>query len=212
MWFRRDLRLADNPALCAAVASGCPVLPVYILDADAGEWNPGAASRWWLHHSLCSLNSSLGGGLRVFSGRAVDVLAGLDAGAVYFNRCYEPWRSDDAVSSALSARGVSVFSFNGNYLFDPAVSVRANGTPYKVFTAFYKAICLGGTPRAPVDAPVDIPVVSSSPGASSISSLGLLPSVPWYSGMAELWCPGEDGAFSRFSSFSASVSYYSSGS
>ena len=52
LWFRRDLRLADNPALDLAVAIGRPVIPVYIRDdADAGEWSPGGASRWWLQGS-----------------------------------------------------------------------------------------------------------------------------------------------------------------
>jgi deoxyribodipyrimidine photo-lyase len=71
VWFRQDLRLTDNPALTAATDSGHPVLPIYILDdANAGEWQMGAASRWWLHQSLSSLNASLGGQLRYFRGDA----------------------------------------------------------------------------------------------------------------------------------------------
>ena len=61
LWFRRDLRLSDNPALDAAVALGHPIIiPVYISDdADAGAWSPGGASRWWLHGSLASLSSAI---------------------------------------------------------------------------------------------------------------------------------------------------------
>jgi len=59
-WFRQDLRLSDNPALSKAVAAGT-VMPIYILDDEnAAEYAMGAASRWWLHHSLSSLNQSLG--------------------------------------------------------------------------------------------------------------------------------------------------------
>ena len=60
VWFRNDLRLADNPALIAALAAGRPVIPVYVLDEETdGVRPPGAASRWWLHHSLQSLDTFL---------------------------------------------------------------------------------------------------------------------------------------------------------
>ena len=60
LWFRRDLRLADQPALAAAVASGGPVIPIYILDDDTPKHRKmGAASRWWLHHSLTALDADL---------------------------------------------------------------------------------------------------------------------------------------------------------
>ena len=69
-WFRQDLRLSDNPALIAAAEAGA-VLPVYILDDDhAGDHKMGSASRWWLHHSLQSLNDSLDGKLLVLKGRS----------------------------------------------------------------------------------------------------------------------------------------------
>ena len=60
VWFRRDLRLADNPALAAALKAHDEVLPVYIDAPDEeAPWQPGAASRWWLHHSLTSLDAGL---------------------------------------------------------------------------------------------------------------------------------------------------------
>jgi deoxyribodipyrimidine photo-lyase len=59
-WFRRDLRVADNPALSAAAASGLPIIPVYIhAPNEAGSWAPGEASNWWLHHSLLHLKTAL---------------------------------------------------------------------------------------------------------------------------------------------------------
>jgi len=115
VWFRQDLRVTDNPALVAAVDSGNPVHPVFILDdTDAGEWRMGAASRWWLHESLNALNRSLGGRLRCHVGNARDVLPQLaaDVGAegITWNRCYEPWRiaRDRDIEEKLTSQGVDV--------------------------------------------------------------------------------------------------------
>ena len=93
VWFRRNLRLHDNPALCAAAESGRPVVAAYISDAlDAG-----GASRWWLHHSLSSLDAALqqhGAGLIIRSGNPIDLLPGIveatGAETVFFSRRYEP--------------------------------------------------------------------------------------------------------------------------
>ena len=60
VWFRDDLRLSDNPALTEAAAGGAPLIALYVLDEAAmGDWRPGAAARWWLHHSLSSLAADL---------------------------------------------------------------------------------------------------------------------------------------------------------
>ena len=97
MWFRNDLRLADNPALRAACNSG-KILPIYILeDDDADDCDKiGAASRVWLHHSLQALNHSLDGKLQYFVGKAEDILMKLchelTIASVHWNRAYEPWR------------------------------------------------------------------------------------------------------------------------
>ena len=73
LWFRQDLRLSDNPALTAA-SKHFKVLPVYILDdIHAGDNAMGAASRWWLEHSLKSLNASLGGKLSVYMGNSINI-------------------------------------------------------------------------------------------------------------------------------------------
>jgi len=114
VWFRRDLRLADNPALTAAAKAHDTVLAVYVhAPEEDGEWAPGAASRWWLHHSLKALDASLdrlGGRLHVMRGPSLDALRALiaatDAEAVYFNRLYEPRaiRRDKALRKALEGR------------------------------------------------------------------------------------------------------------
>ena len=98
LWFQRDLRLDDNPAVRAALDHGGPVVPFYIWSPeDAGEWAPGAASRWWLHQSLRQLDASLrrhGSRLIVRSGAAAKELARLihdtNADTVVWSRQYEP--------------------------------------------------------------------------------------------------------------------------
>ena len=81
VWFRRDLRLSDQPALAAAVASGAPIIPVYILDDDTPKHRKmGAASRWWLHHSLTALDSdlrALGSRLILREGKSDEILCAL---------------------------------------------------------------------------------------------------------------------------------------
>jgi len=98
VWFRKDLRLADNPALLAARTGGRPVIPVFIWSpSEEGNWPPGAASRWWLHHSLESLDTdlhNLGSRLLLLPGPAPAALCSLagktGAGALFWNRRYEP--------------------------------------------------------------------------------------------------------------------------
>ncbi|MEX1266085.1 MAG: deoxyribodipyrimidine photo-lyase, partial [Woeseia sp.] len=209
VWFRQDLRLADNPALAAAVATGAPILPVYILDDDnAADWRMGAASRWWLHRSLTSLNVSLDGALHVLRGKADEVLpelaASVDASGVFWNRCYEPWRiaRDKHIKSVLAADDRPVRSSNGSLLFEPATVTKDDGTPYKVFTPFYRNGCLKGTagPRALVDTPRHYRLHRVENG-KGIDNLALLPPIRWYDTIADRWSPGEKGAHDRLAAF-----------
>ena len=144
MWFRQDLRLADNPALTAAARSG-PVLPIYILDdINAGAWQMGAASRWWLHHSLTSLNTDLQGQLLVLKGDPLklipELIAEHDIKQVCWNRCYEPWRStrDSKLKQSLLDANIKVTSCDGSLLIEPWTNLKDDSTAYKVFTPFYK--------------------------------------------------------------------------
>ncbi len=125
-WFRADLRLADQPALAAAVARGGPVLPVFIHSPDEeGAWAPGAAANWWLHQSLAALDASLrerGSRLILRQGPALEGLQQLarDSGAdaIYWCRRYEPAvvARDTTIKAALRAAGLEATSFNGNLL------------------------------------------------------------------------------------------------
>ena len=175
LWFRQDLRLQDNPALNAAVARGGPVLPVYVLDdAAEGRWAAGGASRWWLHHSLHSLDASLrekGSRLILARGSAAEIIPALQqatgAGAVYWNRRYEPAAiaRDSALKAALIAAGTEAKSWNSALLFEPHEVRNREGGPFKVFTPFWRH-CLTLNVTEPVRAPAGM-IPALSPGAAA---------------------------------------------
>ena len=236
MWFRQDLRLADNPALYHAAQSGS-VLPLYILDDEtASIYRMGRASRWWLHSSLHSLHTSLQGLLRVYRGNALAILQAVirqhQAQALYYNRCYEPWRinRDTIIKQALGEQGVAVHSFNGSLLAEPWKTVKKDGTPYLVFTPFYKhnysVPYEADTPSPPLPAPQPLRLVPAREETSSnaaapeaheiepatepspknivprnIDALGLLPAIPWYTSLAPHWQIGEQDAKNRLQRF-----------
>lgn len=209
-WFRQDLRLSDNPALIAAARTG-QVLPIYILDDHhAGEWRAGAASRWWLHRSLAALNESLQGRLRIFAGDPEVVLPRLaseiGAAAIHWNRCYEPWRTrrDQRLKATLRAAGVEVVSHQASLLWEPWSIHKSDGTPYKVFTPFYRHGCLPqGEPRMPLPPPPSLQLFSGDPQGVPLEQLALMPAIPWYREMEALWPVGERGAESTLAGFLA---------
>jgi len=209
VWFRQDLRLQDNPALIAAHEAGHTILPVYILDdVNSGEWAMGGASRWWLHHSLQSLDQSLNKKLFVRAGDALKELTSLidehSVDAVYWNRCYEPWQvaRDKTIKQALKDKSLDVKSFNASLLFEPHTTLKDDGTPYKVFTPFYKRGCLAknSEPALPQPAPDNLKFVKDT-SSITLADLGLIPKIPWYTEMEKEWQPGEEGAAQRLSEF-----------
>ncbi len=212
VWFRHDLRLADNPALTAALESGRPVVPVYVLDAEtAGVRLPGGATRWWLHKSLQSLAASLqalGSRLVLRRGPALKTILGLaaecDAHAVYWNRAYDqgPRERDASLKQALAARAVAGESRKANLLFEPWEVKTAAGEPFKVFTPFWRACRRLRSPDQPLPAPSRLPTPSAWPASDRLASWRLLPTAPdWSGGLAASWTPGETGAIERLTSF-----------
>ncbi len=206
VWLRQDLRLTDNPALYHAAHTGAPLLIIYILDDDSAvPWQAGAASRCWLHHSLAALSDSLQGQLLFARGKADDILPRLaretKAQAIYWNRCYEPWRiqRDKAIKQRMQEDDVAVKSHNASLLWEPWQAVKPDGSPYKVFTPFYRKGCLErcGEPEAPLPAPAHI--MFHRHGAlqsaqNKIDSLALLPRIKWDVKIMAGWTPGEKGA------------------
>lgn len=211
-WFRNDLRLLDNPALTEAVKSARPVVPVYILEGkNSDPWAPGGASRWWLHHSLTSLNKSLktlGNRLILRRGRPQEVLQELvtetKATAVCCSRLTEPHaiKIDLELTNILNELGVEFRVFDGNLLFPPESVTTKNGEPYKVFTPFYKT-CLKKFPLpVPLPAPKRLPRTKQFIKSDLLTEWKLLPEKPdWSAGWLDMWTPGELGAISRLDSF-----------
>lgn len=197
MWFRQDLRLRDNPALCAAAAAGT-VLPVYILDDEnAGEWKMGGASRWWLHHSLKRLNESLDGRLWVLQGDAerelLKLSAALPVHKVVWNRCYEPWRRrrDEGIEKALREAGVETETCNGSLLWEPSDISTRNGKPYGVFTPFHRYLLTITAPDRTLSVPPKLSLAQCPQPADRIDKLELKPRIPWDAGLERRWTPGE---------------------
>ncbi|MEE2774589.1 MAG: deoxyribodipyrimidine photo-lyase [Pseudomonadota bacterium] len=207
-WFRNDLRLFDNPAFVAA-ARHKKILPIYIHDDEtAGEYAMGAASRWWLYHSLQSLNRSLKGKLSVYAGKPAEIISNLVSRfgirAIYWNRCYEPWRVayDRKLKNHLYKLGVNCESYNGTLLWEPWTIAKEDGSPYKVFTPFYRKGCLkADPPRLPLPVPQNISCSYDLDGSVKVDELSLLSNLRWYNKLASHWNIGEKAAKSRFEKF-----------
>ncbi|AUG28550.1 MULTISPECIES: deoxyribodipyrimidine photo-lyase [Microbacterium] len=214
VWFRDDLRLADNPALRAAVDRGGPVVAVFVLDEESPGFRPlGGAARWWLHHSLAALADGLrekGTALILRRGAAAEVIprlaAEVGAGAVFWNRRYSaPERAVDAgLKESLRADGHEVSSFAASLLFEPWTVRTGAGTPYGVFTPFWRACQQLPAPREPLPEPREIAGPPAPPASDDLDDWGLLPTAPdWAGGLRERWTPGEPAARRRLHAFLA---------
>lgn len=209
LWFRRDLRLQDNPALNHAAETGRPVVPVFILDDHAGR-SIGGASRWWLDKSLAALDHALkarGAGLILRRGHGLSELQRLidqtGADTVFMNRLFEPdaFEHDAEIAHALKADGVTCRGFNAALMCTPGAVLNGSGQPYKVFTPFLKTLL--ATAEAPPHTlgPRRIETVSGL-DSDDLQDWALHPQAPdWSQGFD--WTPGEDGAAAATSAFVA---------
>ena len=217
-WFRQDLRLTDNPALMKAAASG-NVLPIYILDDESAESDAmGGASRWWLYHALQSLHQSLNGNLAFYIGDVRKILPEIagkhNVTAVYWNRCYEPWRisRETALKESLQKIGIEVHSLNGSLLWEPWEVRKDDGTPYKVFTPFYRNGCLKAQPpREPMPKPEHLQLINDQTSLS-LEALALLPKIRWDKQLEPHWQINEEAAQDRLYRFlDESIAHYKQG-
>ncbi len=207
-WFRQDLRLSDNSALQMALTQCATVILVYILDSNTRPL--GGASRWWLHHSLQSLATDIaarGGTLNVYQGDATLIIKQLvtqhQATAVFWNRCYEPdaITRDKTLKADLSAGNIHVHSTNSALLLEPWQNLKADQTPYTVFTPFWKNLKHQAiaTPVSPVSHFPHSPFLAT---ASGIAALRLRPEIPdWAGGLCTTWQVGEQAAWHRLEHF-----------
>ncbi|VWX55095.1 deoxyribodipyrimidine photo-lyase [Novosphingobium sp. 9U] len=215
VWLRRDLRLADQAAFCAAAEQG-PVIPVYILDDErAGDRKLGSASRWWLHGSLEALDARLsaaGSRLVLRRGDSVAALVALvaetGASGVEAVRHYEPWwrEAEEQLGSQ-----VELHLHDGNYLAPPGTVTTGSGQPYKIYTPFARALTALLPLRDPLPEPT-LPTPAKWPHSDKLADWGLLPIKPdWASGFREAWAPGEQEAHAQLEHFTDHVKDYAEG-
>jgi deoxyribodipyrimidine photo-lyase len=171
----------------------------------------GGAARWWLHGSLAALDhglAQLGGKLVLRKGTAPEVLAALldeaGASAIHATRGYEPWerKLEQDVAAVCQSRNAALRLFPGRLLFEPDAIVTGTGTPFRVFTPFWKACLAASPPRAPLPAPNRVRFASVE--SERLESFELLPSKPdWAGGLRAAWQPGESAAHERLKQFIA---------
>lgn len=161
VWFRRDLRVEDNPALAAGVRAGA-VIPLYIwAPEEEGHYYPGRVSRWWLKHSLAHLDSSLRSfGTSLVTRRSTDTVATLlevvkstGATQLFFNHLYDPFSlvRDHKAKEALSAQGIAVRTFNADLLYEPWEVLDDQGHPFDTFEAFWeRCLSMPYDPESPL--------------------------------------------------------------
>jgi deoxyribodipyrimidine photo-lyase len=210
IWFRQDLRLADNPALIDAAKHG-NVVALYIHSpSDEDGWSQGAASRVWLHFSLKALESTLatlGQKLIIRSGNTVhelmEVARGIGAGRIVWNRRYEPAARvvEEKVEQSCGKLGLEAAAFNASLLAEPGRTMGREGKPIRVFTSFYRTFTTQNEPDEPVDRPKKIQAAKKLPKSLEVDDLGLLPKIRWDTGIREVWEPGELGALKRLDEF-----------
>lgn len=213
VWIRKDLRLSDNPALFYAAKQSSSVIPVYIwAPQEEGKWGMGGAQQWWLHHSLEAFSQSLiknGITLIIQRGKSSTVLADLaqqtGARAVFWNKAYEPAEKvrDAQVADALHLNGIETTQCEVQLLHDPTRVLTGSGTPYKVFTPFWRKIAAHLVISAPLGIPEipEMPATYTSINSLHINELELLPKLSWADGFHGMWTPGEGTALGRLRTF-----------
>ena len=214
VWLRSDLRVADNPALAAALRTGGTVVAVHIEETDASLRRRGAASRWWLHHSLGTLAkdlAALGVKLETLTGDAEATLferiAAHSASRVVWNRRYGPAEReiDGAIKTRLGRDGVAAESFAGNVLVEPFDIATKTGGPYGVYTPFWNSL-RGRSIAAPSPAPKP----AGKPfRPESVDTAYVAPS--WSRKLVPHWSIGEAEAVERLSEFFDRIEGYPEG-
>lgn len=211
VWFRNDLRLEDQPALAAAVESRKPIIPLFIWEPEAeSPWAPGSASCWWYHQSLRALQEQLskrGSRLILRRGKSQTVLQEIQketgASAIYWNRRHEPRiiDRDTRIKSFFKKLEVSCESFGGTLLFEPSRIRNKQGSPYQVYTPFWRSCSADFWPDDEIRIPATLVAPAKYPRSLELQSLELEPRIDWAQQMRKTWVPGEIGARQRLQEF-----------
>ncbi|XP_063801842.1 deoxyribodipyrimidine photo-lyase-like [Pseudophryne corroboree] len=229
VWFRRDLRLHDNPALIAALELGAPVIPVFLwsLSEETGQnftLATGGATKYWLHQALFQLNQSLMqmyGSHLIFrvnhtcAEELVSLVEETGADTVFVNAVYEPWlkERDDFISETLKRRGVMFKKSHSYCLYEPySVSTEGVGLRGIGSVSHFMSCCKRNSSTqngAPLDAPTSLPVPSCWPDSVDLDRLNLakMPErkdgsvIDWAATIRKSWDFSEDGAYTCLGNF-----------
>ena len=204
-WFRQDLRIQDNPSLSYLTKNYDNIVCVFILDEINCDRIIGSASKVWLYHALKDLNQQLNGNLIFLSGDSLKVLGELtkffDVEEISWNRCYEPWtvNRDKKIKEHFKKK-IKVNSFNGLLLWEPWEVLKDDGTPYKVFTPYYKRGCLSKPqPRKPKE--TNLKIYDHNFIKTSLKDLKLLKNKKWEEKILKNWKISELEAKNTMESF-----------
>ncbi|WP_313894206.1 deoxyribodipyrimidine photo-lyase [Psychrobacillus sp.] len=211
VWFRKDLRLHDNPVLWEAAKQGI-IIPVFIWsEEEEREYAGSEATRWWLHHTLLTLERNLkakGLPLILRLGNSLEELTSIckqtKADAVFFAERFEPFiiSRDSEITKSLLLRGLEVRLFSANLLFTPSNLLNQKNEPYKVFTSFWKKTMIESV-NLPLSVPVNMVSYNKSIPTLRVSDLGLLSTIGWDEKFHMYWDPGENGAIKKWGNFTS---------
>lgn len=211
-----SLRLADHPALQAAVTEGSPIIPLFVWDKRDTSGRPmGGAAKWWLHHALLDLDAqlaTLGSRLIIRSGDWVEVVTAaaraVGANRLCLTRAYEAplVAAQKALKDQLEPVGIAIKRYPGRLLFEPEAILTKDGKPYTVFSPFWRNCQAQPLPGQPYTAPEILDSPPHWPETETIESLGLLPSKPdWAGGIRATWQPSRADGLMRLEAFLADI-------
>ena len=208
LWFRKDLRLDDNPALIEA-AKHKRIIPLFIFDRNLEEYSKiGEASHWWLEKSLISLNKDLNQKFNILEGDSLEIITNIikeeKIKHVYWNRCYEPDRiaADTFLKKEIRKLNVFAESFNSSLLWEPWKIKNKSGNFYKVFTPFFKKGCLEtDQPRIPLNKPKELIFLKLFKKDNIYQFKFQSNKDKWYSKFEKIWNVSETAAKNTFNNF-----------
>ncbi|MEM0936531.1 MAG: deoxyribodipyrimidine photo-lyase [Pseudomonadota bacterium] len=212
VWFRKDLRLGDNPALRAAVEEGGPVIPIFIRDGAVDSLGP--APKWRLGRALDVFGTALaeaGSRLTLRTGDALEVLRALAAetGArrIVWNRLYDPAAiaRDTTIKAALTDEGLAIESYGGHLLFEPMGVKTGQGGYYRVYSPFWRAV-KDRDVSEPAAAPGTLPPPEAWPAREALSGWNMDKSMRRGAEIvSEHVCVGEAAARQRLDHFLSEI-------
>ncbi|UTC24352.1 DNA photolyase family protein [Candidatus Comchoanobacter bicostacola] len=200
IWFRRDLRLYDNPALYSAHLKG-PILALYThYDPDLGK-----RSQWWLSESLKSMQQDLP--MHYYKGHPlacfIELLKTHAIESINWNMCFEPDETDldQEVIEFCQQNNIQTQTHQRQLLWDPSTVLNQSGLPYKVFTPFYRKGCMNAAePEHPIGK-TQAQYITLTQLSSEVETLGLYHDKADHQQLSAIWEPSESAAHKRSEQF-----------